>query len=219
MYVGALTDLKCILSCGFHLIAVVQVSLSWLNLKQQQSAQYILAWAAWGVWVCNCMSWTLGGLTNHSSASVLSTNEKRARWAVTVGTWLGTLDLGQYPDLASRLQWLNASKYQQPDHMRDREPEATNFKIQTLNPLQRLKDTVDVKALVMHSVSGDVRMFPWLGERELWQYRDNTGAHQLGVGTGHCQDFIIKHEEGGHGHQEKSEIWVHLKPEKNHNSY
>ena len=45
-------------------------------------------------------------------------------------------------------------------------PEETDFKIQTLNPLQRLKDTVDVKALVMHSVSGDVRMFPWLGERE-----------------------------------------------------
>ena len=50
--------------------------------------------------------------------------------------------------------------------MRDRGVEKTNFKIQTLNSLQRLKDIRDVKALVMHSVSGDVRMFPWLGERE-----------------------------------------------------
>ena len=52
--------------------------------------------------------------------------------------------------------------------------------MQTLNPhdaKQRLKDTWDVKALVMHSVSGDVRMFPWLGEREPGS--DNTEITQV----------------------------------------
>ena len=44
-------------------------------------------------------------------------------------------------------------------------------------------------------MSGDVRMFPWLGEREPGS--DNTEITQvIRVGTGHCQEFIIKHEEG-----------------------
>ena len=68
-----------------------------------------------------------------------------------------------------------------------------------------------MKALVMHSVSGDVRMFPWLGERE--HGSDNVEITQvLRVGTGHCQEFIIKHEEGGHGHQGKSAIACSFNP-------
>ena len=42
---------------------------------------------------------------------------------------------------------------------------------------------------------------------------DNTEITQVLTRSGnwgHCQDFIIKHEEWGHGHQ--GEIWTHLKP-------
>ena len=60
-------------------------------------------------------------------------------------------------------------------------------------------------------MSGDVRMFPWLGEREPGS--DNTEITQvLRVGTGHCQEFIIKHEEGDMVIRGKSAICMLLNP-------
>ena len=63
------------------------------------------------------------------------------------------------------------------------------------------KDTKDVKALVMHSVYvWGCENVPMAGRERAWPESDNTEITQVppscsGVGTGHCQDFIIKHEE------------------------
>ena len=61
-----------------------------------------------------------------------------------------------------------------------------------------------MKALVMHSVWGCENV-PMAGRERAGP--DNTEITQVLTRSGnwgHCQDFIIKHEEEGHGHQGKS---------------
>ena len=68
------------------------------------------------------------------------------QWALDWAPWI----------LANTRTWRQGSRGSMPQNIHcltiHMGAEKTNFKMQTLNPLQRLKDTRDVKALVMHSV-------------------------------------------------------------------
>ena len=140
--------MKCMLGCGFYLITVVQVSrlaqskatscekVRSIFSPEQPEPECVIAWAG------------------HLAARPITARPQSPRpmrrgpsgqlqWALD---WAPCI-------LANTRTWRQGSSGSMPQNIHSHMgAEKTNFKMQTLNPLQRLKDTGDVKALVMHSV-------------------------------------------------------------------